>query len=92
MIEFNPIGTIHTPFTDTRGMPIQPAGAPGIFTIELLPEYAAGTGRRVTSSGSCGAAEAVSKPCSTNRDSKTGFSTVQSDANGKHFPSRSYRP
>jgi tRNA-Thr(GGU) m(6)t(6)A37 methyltransferase TsaA len=43
MIEFNPIGTIHTPFMDTQGMPIQPAGAQGICgTVELLPEYAAG--------------------------------------------------
>jgi tRNA-Thr(GGU) m(6)t(6)A37 methyltransferase TsaA len=43
MIEFNPIGTIYTPFKDAEGMPIQPAGAQGIRgTIELLPEYAAG--------------------------------------------------
>ncbi len=43
MIEFNPIGRIHTPFMDTQGMPIQPAGAQGISgTVELLPEYAAG--------------------------------------------------
>ncbi len=43
MIEFNPIGTIHTPFKDAQGMPIQPAGAQGIRgTVELLPEYAAG--------------------------------------------------
>ena len=43
MIKFNPIGTIRTPFKDTQGMPIQPAGAQEICgTIELLPEYAAG--------------------------------------------------
>jgi tRNA-Thr(GGU) m(6)t(6)A37 methyltransferase TsaA len=43
MIEFNPIGTIYTPFKDAEGMPIQPAGAQEIRgTIELLPEYAAG--------------------------------------------------
>ena len=43
MIEFNPIGTVRTPFMDTQGMPIQPAGAKGICgTVELLPEYAAG--------------------------------------------------
>ena len=43
MIEFKSIGTIHTPFMDRQGMPIQPAGAQGISgTVELLPEYAAG--------------------------------------------------
>jgi|GEM_PF-3590554 len=43
MIELNPIGIIHTPFTKPEGMPIQPAGATGIRgTIELLEEYRAG--------------------------------------------------
>ena len=43
MIEFTPIGIIHTPFTALEGMPIQPAGAacvPG--TIEVFDEYQAG--------------------------------------------------
>jgi tRNA-Thr(GGU) m(6)t(6)A37 methyltransferase TsaA len=29
-INYTPIGTIHSPFTDLDGMPIQPAGAQGI--------------------------------------------------------------
>ena len=29
-IEFEPIGVIHTPFTNPKGMPIQPAGAAGM--------------------------------------------------------------
>ena len=28
-ISYTPIGTIHSPFTDPEGMPIQPAGAGG---------------------------------------------------------------
>jgi tRNA (adenine37-N6)-methyltransferase len=40
MIELNPIGIIHTPFTSTRGMPIQPAGATGIEgTVEVFEEF-----------------------------------------------------
>ena len=40
MIELNPIGIIHTPFTSLEGMPIQPAAAAGIRgTIEMLEEY-----------------------------------------------------
>lgn len=43
MIELNPIGIIHTPFTSLEGMPIQPAAAAGIRgTIEMLEEYHAG--------------------------------------------------
>jgi len=43
MIELSPIGTIHTPFTELKGMPIQPAGAVGVKgTIELFEEYQAG--------------------------------------------------
>jgi tRNA-Thr(GGU) m(6)t(6)A37 methyltransferase TsaA len=43
MIELKPIGTIHTPFTKLKGMPIQPAGAQGVQgTIELFEEYHAG--------------------------------------------------
>jgi tRNA-Thr(GGU) m(6)t(6)A37 methyltransferase TsaA len=42
-IVFKPIGTIRSPFTDTKGMPIQPAGAKGIAgTIEIEPEFEAG--------------------------------------------------
>ncbi len=43
MIEFKPIGTIRTPFTELAGMPIQPAGAAGVKgTIHLLEEYRQG--------------------------------------------------
>lgn len=38
-----PIGTIHTPYTDVKNMPIQPLAAEGVKGyIELLPEYVAG--------------------------------------------------
>jgi tRNA (adenine37-N6)-methyltransferase len=38
-----PIGTVHTPFSDIAGMPIQPSGAQGIRgTIEIPPEFVAG--------------------------------------------------
>ena len=43
MMEFRPIGVIHTPFESLRGMPIQPAGAqsaPG--DVDVFPEYAEG--------------------------------------------------
>ncbi len=37
---FKQIGTIHSPYRDTAGMPIQPPGAKGTEgTIEMLPEY-----------------------------------------------------
>lgn len=42
-ITYEPIGIIHSPFTDLRDMPIQPtseASAPG--TVEVFPEFAAG--------------------------------------------------
>lgn len=40
---FHSIGTIHTPFTDPAGMPIQPAGARGVQgTIALEEQYRAG--------------------------------------------------
>ena len=43
MIEFKPIGTIHTPFTELAGMPIQPAGASGIKgSIHIREEYRQG--------------------------------------------------
>jgi tRNA-Thr(GGU) m(6)t(6)A37 methyltransferase TsaA len=42
-ITYNPIGIIHSPFKDIKGMPIQPAGAKGIAgTIEIKPEYVDG--------------------------------------------------
>jgi len=38
-----PIGTVHSPFTDIAGMPIQPTGARDVRgTIEIRPEFAAG--------------------------------------------------
>jgi len=43
MIEFQPIGVIHTPFTKPEGMPIQPAGGAEIKgTVEVFQEYRAG--------------------------------------------------
>ena len=43
MIEFKPIGIIHTPFTTLENMPIQPAGAAGVQgTVEIFEEYLAG--------------------------------------------------
>jgi len=42
-IIYNPIGIIHTPFKDIKGMPIQPAGARGVKgTIELNHDYVEG--------------------------------------------------
>jgi len=42
-ITYSPIGTIHSPFKDIEGMPIQPAGAKNVEgTVELNPELAAG--------------------------------------------------
>jgi tRNA-Thr(GGU) m(6)t(6)A37 methyltransferase TsaA len=39
-IEYQPIGIIHSPFTELSGMPIQPAGAAGVEgTVEIFPEY-----------------------------------------------------
>ena len=38
-IRYRPIGVIHSPFKETKGMPIQPAGARGVAgTIEVIPE------------------------------------------------------
>jgi len=43
MMEMQPIGLIHTPFTDLVGMPIQPAGAAGVRgTVVVFDEYQAG--------------------------------------------------
>jgi tRNA-Thr(GGU) m(6)t(6)A37 methyltransferase TsaA len=42
-IIFEPIGIIHSPFTNTEGMPIQPAGATGVKgTVEVFPEFCDG--------------------------------------------------
>lgn len=42
-IKFLPIGTIHTPFKNREGMPIQPPGAEGVAgTIEIFKEYHTG--------------------------------------------------
>jgi tRNA (Thr-GGU) A37 N-methylase len=42
-ITFSPIGVIHSPHKDIRGMPIQPSGAKGIGgTVEVKKKYAAG--------------------------------------------------
>ena len=37
---YTPIGTIHSPYEDLSGMPIQPTGARGVRgTIDIFPEY-----------------------------------------------------
>ena len=42
-IEMQPIGIIHTPFKELKGMPIQPKGAVGIKgTIELYDPFVPG--------------------------------------------------
>jgi tRNA-Thr(GGU) m(6)t(6)A37 methyltransferase TsaA len=42
-MQMTPIGTIHTPFTDPAGMPIQPAGAAGVSgTVDVFDEFRAG--------------------------------------------------
>ncbi len=42
-IQLQPIGTIRSPFTDPRGMPIQPAGAADVAgTVEVAARYADG--------------------------------------------------
>ena len=42
-IEYQPIGIIHSPFTELNGMPIQPAGAAGVEgTVQLFPKYSDG--------------------------------------------------
>jgi tRNA-Thr(GGU) m(6)t(6)A37 methyltransferase TsaA len=43
MIEFKSIGIIHSPFSEPKGMPIQPVGAKGIKgSVEIKPKYAEG--------------------------------------------------
>ncbi len=40
MIEYKPIGIIRSPFTEPKGMPIQPPGAGGVQgTVEVFEEY-----------------------------------------------------
>jgi tRNA-Thr(GGU) m(6)t(6)A37 methyltransferase TsaA len=42
-IELQPIGVIHTPFSDPKGMPIQPSGAIGVKgVIEVEESYTPG--------------------------------------------------
>ncbi len=42
-IKYHPIGTIHSPFKDIEGMPVQPAGAASVRgTVSILPELADG--------------------------------------------------
>jgi tRNA (adenine37-N6)-methyltransferase len=42
-IKYNSIGVIHSPFTDVKGMPIQPIGAQGVRgTIELDADFGPG--------------------------------------------------
>jgi tRNA-Thr(GGU) m(6)t(6)A37 methyltransferase TsaA len=42
-IEYQPIGIIHSPFTELGSMPIQPAGATGVEgTVEVFPQYTDG--------------------------------------------------
>jgi len=42
-IRYRPIGIIHSPFKEPKGMPIQPSGALGIKgQVELLAEYRGG--------------------------------------------------
>lgn len=42
-VEYEPIGTIHTPFDSPEGMPIQPVGSEAaVGTVELDPEYGDG--------------------------------------------------
>ena len=42
-IKFKPIGIIHTPFKEIKGIPIQPSAGEGIEgTVEVFPEYLKG--------------------------------------------------
>ncbi|MGM0596470.1 MAG: tRNA (N6-threonylcarbamoyladenosine(37)-N6)-methyltransferase TrmO [Myxococcota bacterium] len=42
-VKLNPVGIIHTPFKERKGMPIQPAGGKGIKAqIRIFSEYEAG--------------------------------------------------
>lgn len=42
-IVYSPIGSIHSPFTSLRGMPVQPKGAPEVEgRIEIYPQFQEG--------------------------------------------------
>jgi tRNA-Thr(GGU) m(6)t(6)A37 methyltransferase TsaA len=42
-INFEPIGTIHSPFDSIEGVPIQPTAAAGIRgSVEIMPQYTKG--------------------------------------------------
>jgi len=42
-IEYTPIGIVHTPFLESEGMPIQPAGAVGVKgTVEVFEAFQQG--------------------------------------------------
>ena len=42
-IKFKPIGIIHSPFKEMKGVPIQPSAAEGLKgTVEVFPEYSEG--------------------------------------------------
>jgi tRNA-Thr(GGU) m(6)t(6)A37 methyltransferase TsaA len=42
-IRYKPIGIIHSPFTETKGTPIQPASGKDVEgTVEIFPEYVKG--------------------------------------------------
>ncbi|MBN2489038.1 MAG: tRNA (N6-threonylcarbamoyladenosine(37)-N6)-methyltransferase TrmO [Methanosarcinaceae archaeon] len=42
-VRYKPIGVIHSPFKEPRGVPIQPTAAKGVRgTVELEPEYVDG--------------------------------------------------
>jgi len=43
IIQYKPIGVIHSPFKEPKGTPIQPTAAEGIGgTVEVFPEYVEG--------------------------------------------------
>ena len=42
-IRYRPIGVIHTPFKETKGMPIQSAAAKGVAgNVEVYPDFGDG--------------------------------------------------
>jgi tRNA-Thr(GGU) m(6)t(6)A37 methyltransferase TsaA len=42
-VTYEPIGVVHSPFKERKGMPIQPTGGKGIAgTVEVFPEFAEG--------------------------------------------------
>jgi len=42
-IKYEPIGVIHSPFKDAKGMPIQPSGAQGVKgTVDVFEKYCTG--------------------------------------------------